>query len=118
MPLVALCLVAVIAGCTRDLPLSLPSNASVEVIELGGSGYTVDPSSDVHRKLEQWVIRNRSGWSPYYATLPGKGIIVRSGTLDLQFLGSTVFVQTAHGAFYKTVTPADYGFLRRTANGT
>jgi len=102
----------------RDLPLTLPPNASVEVIELGGSHYTADPASDTHRNLERWVTNNRSGWAPYYATLPGKGIIVRAGSLDLQFLDSTAFAQTPQGAFHKSVAPADYGFLRRTANGT
>ncbi len=105
MPLLVLC-VTFIAGCTGDLPLTLPPNAPVEVIELGGSHYTADPASDVHRNLERWV------------TLPGKGIIVRAGSLDLQFLDSTAFAQTPHGAFHKSVAPADYGFLRRTANGT
>ena len=117
LPLLVLC-VAFIAGCTGDLPLTLPPNAPVEVIELGGSHYTADPASDVHRNLERWVTNNRSGWAPYYATLPGKGIIVRAGSLDLQFLDSTAFAQTPHGAFHKSVAPADYGFLRRTANGT
>jgi len=117
MPLLVLC-VAFIAACTGDLPLTLPPNAPVQVIELGGSHYTADPASDVHRNLERWVTNNRSGWAPYYATLPGKGIIVRAGTLDLQFLDSTAFAQTPRGAFYKSVAPADYGFLRCTANGT
>jgi hypothetical protein len=117
MPPLALCL-AFIAGCTGDLPLTLSPDAPVEVNELGGSHYTVDPGSDVHRNLERWVTDNRSGWTHYYATLPGKGIIVRAGALDLQFLGSTVFAQTPQGAFHKSVAPADYGFLRRTANGT
>ncbi len=70
------------------------------------------------RNLERWVTNNRSGWAPYYATLPGKGIIVHAGSLDLQFLDSTAFAQTPQGAFHKSVVPADYGFLRRTANGT
>src|SRR5207253_8140974 len=117
LPLLVLC-VAFIAGCTEDLPLTLPPNAPVQVIELGGSHYTADPASDVHRKLERWVTNNRSGWAPYYATLPGKGIIVRAGSLDLQFLDSMAFAQTPQGAFHKSVAPANYGFLRRTANGT
>ena len=117
MPLLLLC-VAFLAGCTRDLPLTLPPNAPVEVIELGGSHYTADPASYIHRNPERWVTNNRSGWAPYYATLPGKGIIVRAGSLDLQFLDSTAFAQTTQGAFHKSVAPADYGFLRRTANGT
>ena len=116
MPLLVLC-VAFIAACTGDLPLTLPPNAPVEVIELGGSHYTADPASDVHRNLERWVTNNRSGWAPYYATLPGKGIIVRAGSLDLQFLDSTAFAQTPQGVFHKSVAPADYGFLKRTANG-
>ena len=117
IPLFALWL-ALAAGCTRELPLTLLPETPVEVIELGGPHYTVDPGSDTHRQLERWVEHNRSGWIRYDATLPGRGIIVRATSVDLQFLGSKVFAQTPQGAFQKPVAPADYWFLRRTANGT
>ena len=63
---------------------------------MGGTTFFVDQTagrldareklSDIAHNLERWVTNNRSGWAPYYATLPGKGIIVRAGSLDLQFL--------------------------------
>ena len=115
--LFALCL-AFATGCTRDLALALAPDTPVEVIEVGGPHYTVDPGSDTHRQLERWVEHNRSGWIRYDATLPDRGIIVRANSVDLQFLGSKVFAQTPQGAFQKPVAPADYGFIRRIANGT
>ena len=117
MPLLVVCVVFG-AGCTGELPLTLDPNASIDVVELGGSHCTVGPTSEVHRRLEQWATHNRWGWTPYYATLPGKGIIVRSAPLDLQFLGSTAFAQTPKCPFRKSVAPSDYEFLRCTAKGT
>ena len=117
VPLVALC-VTLVAGCARELPLALPPNAPAQVFELGGSQYTLDPSSDAYRALVRWVANNRSGWSHYYATPPGKGVIVRSGTLDLQFFDSTALAQTRQGPFVKSVPSSEYAFLRRSANGT
>src|SRR5262245_40685259 len=99
---------ALLAGCVDRLPLALAPDTPVQVAEVGGSQYTVNPSSEAHLTLERWVTNNRSGWSPYYATLPAKGITVRSGTLDLQFLDSHVFAQTSKGAFRKAVTPTEY----------
>jgi hypothetical protein len=116
MPLVAFCVI-LIAGCARELPLTLPPDAPAQVSELGGSQYTLDPSSDAYRALARWVTNNRSGWSRYYATLPGKGIVVRCGTLDLQFLDTTAFAQTPQGPFEKKVKPSEYAFLRRSADG-
>jgi hypothetical protein len=109
-----------LAGCARQLPLALPANAPVEVIEVGGAHYTLDPSSDGYGKLAQWVSNNRSRWSwgHYYATRPAKGIIVRSGTLDLQFVDSTVLAHMLEGDYIKRVSPSEYEFLRRNANGT
>lgn len=119
VPLVALCLV-LLAGCARQLPLTLPANAPVEVIEVGGAHYTLDPSSDAYRNLARWLANNRSRWSwgHYYATPPAKGIIVRSGTLDLRFFDSTALARMPEGDYIKSVPPSEYAFLRRNANGT
>jgi hypothetical protein len=119
VPLVALCLV-LLAGCARQLPLALPANAPVEVIEVGGAHYTLDPSSDGYRNLARWLANNRARWSwgHYYATPPAKGIIVRSGTLDLRFFDSTALARMPEGDYIKSVAPSEYAFLRRNANGT
>jgi len=117
VPLVGL-LVLLNAGCERELPLALSPDAQVEVTELGGPHFMLAPGTEAHRSLERWVASNRSGWTPYYATLPGKGIIARAGALDLQFLDSTAFAQTPKGPFQRAVTPAEYAFLKRSANGT
>lgn len=119
MPLLVLCL-GVLAGCARELPLALPPHAPAQVFELGGSQYTLDPSSDGYHALADWVSNNRSGWSwgHYYATPPGKGIVVRAGTLDLQFFDATVLAHTPQGDFMKRVAPSEYAFLRRDARGT
>lgn len=117
--LLALCL-APLAGCERELPLALPVNEPVQVAEIGGPHYTLEPGSDDYRKLERWVSNNRSRWSwgHYYATPPAKGIIVRCGTLQLQFFDSTVLDRAPEGDYMKTVRPSDYAFLRRNASGT
>jgi len=119
VPPVALCLV-LLAGCERQLPLALPPNAPAQVFEFGGPHYTLDPSSDGYRTLARWVSSNRSGWSwgHYYTTPPAKGIIVRCGTLELQFFDSTVLDRTPQGDYLKTVPPSEYAFLRRNAKGT
>ena len=116
LPLACLCLLWV-AGCARQLPLALPANTPVQVTEIGGAHYTLEPSSDAYGKLALWVSNNRSRWSwgHYYATPPGRGIIVRSGTLQLQFLDSQVLAHMPEGDYIKTVSPADYAFLGRSA---
>ena len=118
-PLLAAC-AALIAGCARQLPLALPANAPAQVVQLGGAHYTLDPASAGYRSLEQWVSNNRSGWSwgHYYATPPGKGVIVRAGTLELQFFDSTVLARTPQGDYMKSVPPSEYAFLVRNASGT
>ena len=116
--LVALSLV-LLAGCARQLPLALPPNVPAQVLELGSPQYTLDPSSEGYRTLAGWVSNNRSGWSwgHYYTTPPGKGIIVRCGTLELQFFDSIALARTPQGDFMKNVQPSEYAFLRRNANG-
>lgn len=118
MPLLFLCLV-LLTACERQLPLVLPVGVPARVTELGGAQYDLDPSSDGYRKLSQWVSGNRSRWSwgHYYATRPGRGIVVRSGTLDLQFIDSTVLAHMPEGDYIKSVAPAEYAFLRRNADG-
>ena len=118
LPLATLLAVISVGGCARDLPLSLTPDSPAQVADLGGPPNLVELSIEQHRALERWVTNNRSGWSPYYATLPSKGLIVRAGALDLQFLDSTAFARTPQGVFEKSVTPAEYAYLRRTANGT
>jgi hypothetical protein len=119
MSLVVFCFIA-LAGCERRLPLALPVNAPVQVVEVGGDHYMLDPSSDGYRKLTQWVSNNRSRWSwgHYYATPPAKGIIVRAGALNLQFFDSTVLARMPEGDYIKSVPPSEYAFLRRNANGS
>ena len=111
--LVALCLVWV-AGCARQLPLALPPSTPVEVIELGGAHYSLDPSSAAYQSLSAWVAQNRARWSwgHYYATPPGRGIIVRCGSLNLQFIDSTVLAHMPEGDYIKNVSPAEYAFLK------
>jgi hypothetical protein len=111
---------ALFAGCARQLPLALPPDAPVEVFEVGGSHYTLEPSSEGYRALARWVSNNRSGWSwwHYYTTPPAKGVIVRCGTLELRFFDTTVLDRTPQGDYLKTVRPSEYAFLRRNAQGT
>ena len=114
--LACLCLLWV-AGCARQLPLALPANTPVQVTEIGGAHYTLEPSSDAYDKLALWVSNNRSRWSwgHYYATPPGRGIIVRCGTLQLQFLDSKVLAHMPEGDYIKSVSPTEYAFLGRSA---
>jgi hypothetical protein len=118
-PLLAACAV-LIAGCARQLPLALPANTPAQVFQLGGAHYTLDPASAGYRSLDQWVSNNRSGWSwgHYYATPPTKGVIVRAGNLNLQFLDSTVLAHTPQGDYRKNAPPSEYAFLVRKAGGT
>lgn len=118
-PLVVLSL-ALFAGCARQLPLALPPNTPVQVLELGSPQYALETSSEGYRTLAGWVSNNRSGWSwgHYYTTPPGKGIIVRCGALELQFFDSIVLARTPQGDYMKNVQPSEYAFLRRSAHGS
>ncbi len=101
-------------GCSRQIPLKVPSGEPVSVTQLGSMpDYTLSAGSDSYTKLVRWIDANRSGWSPYFATPPAKGIIVRSANLDLQFLDSTVLAHTRDGVFNKSIDPTEYAFLRR-----
>jgi hypothetical protein len=83
------------------------------VVELGSAvEHTLQPSSDGYGKLTAWAASNRSGWSSYYATPPAKGIIVRAGTFDVQFIETSVLAHTREGVFVKSVSPSEYSFLR------
>ena len=111
---------ALLAGCARELPLSLPPNTPAQVTEVGGAQYKLDPASEGYRALDRWVSNNGSGWSwgHYYTLPPARGIIVRCGTLELQFFDSTALVRTPQGDFMKSVPPSEYAFLRRDGGGT
>jgi hypothetical protein len=117
--MLALCVI-LLAGCERQLPLTLPANVSAQVTEVGGTQYTLDPASDGYRALDHWISNNRAGWSwgHYYATPPARGIIVRAGSLYLQFFDSTALARTPQGDYRKSVSPSDYAFLTRHASGT
>lgn len=117
--MLAVCVI-LLAGCERQLPLTLPPNAPAQVTEVGGTQYTLDPASDGYRALEHWISNNRAGWSwgHYYATPPARGIIVRAGSLYLQFFDSTALARTPQGDYRKSVSPSDYAFLTRHASGT
>ena len=118
-PMLAVCVI-LLAGCERQLPLTLPPNAPAQVTEVGGTQYTLDPASDGYRALDHWIANNRAGWSwgHYYATPPARGIIVRAGSLYLQFFDSTALARTPQGDYRKSVSPSDYAFLTRHASGT
>lgn len=117
VPVVALC-VALFCSCARQLPLDLPADTPVQVLEASGSSnYTLDPSSEGYRTLARWISDNRAGWSwfHYYTKPPARGFIVRCGTLELRFFDSTVLDRTPQGDYLKTVQPFEYEFLRRGA---
>jgi predicted small lipoprotein YifL len=118
--MLALLCLSLLAGCARQLPLTLPPNAPAQVTELSGAQYTLDPASDGYRTLERWISNNRAGWSwgHYYATPPPKGVIVRAGALYLQFFDSTALARTPQGDYRKSVSPSDYAFLTRHTSGT
>ena len=111
---------ALLAGCARQLPLTLPPNTPAQVIQFGGPQYTLEPGSEGYRALERWVSNNRAGWSwgHYYAPPPVSGVIVRSGKLELQFFDSTVLVRTPQGDYMKSAPPSEYAFLTRPRGGT
>ncbi len=118
-PIIVLC-AALLAGCARQLPLTLQPNTPARVMEVGGPEHKLDPTSDAYRRLEHWISNNRSGWSwgHYYATPPPKGVIVRAGALYLQFFDSTVLARTPQGDYMKNVSPSDYAFLTGDGSGT
>ena len=117
--IIVLC-AALLAGCARQLPLTLQPNTPARVMEVGGPERKLDPASDGYRMLEHWISNNRAGWSwgHYYAPPPPKGIIVRSGTLELQFFDSIVLARTPQGDYMKKVSPSEYAFLTGDGSGT
>jgi hypothetical protein len=119
VPMILLC-AALLAGCARQLPLTLQPNTPARVMQVGGPEHKLAPASDGYRMLEHWISNNRSGWSwgHYYAPPPAKGIIVRSGTLELQFFDSTVLARTPQGDYMKSVAPSEYAFLTGDGGGT
>jgi hypothetical protein len=118
-PIIVVC-AALLAGCARQLPLALQPNTPARVMEVGGPERKLESGSDGYRMLEQWISNNRSGWSwgHYYAPPPAKGIVVRCGTLELQFFDSTVLARTPQGDYMKNVAPSEYAFLRGDGGGT
>ena len=103
-----------LVACSKHLALALPPGVPVQVVELGGSGsYELPTTSEAYGKLAAWVALNQSGWSTYYATTPGMGIIVRAGTFHVQFVEHNVLAVTSNGVFTKSATLSEYSYLRR-----
>jgi hypothetical protein len=101
-------------GCNRTVPLTVPDDTPVKVSFLGeNTTYTLTPGSEEYHQLELWIKHNQSGWSPYLATTPGRGILVTSRDLWLQFIDSSAIAHIAEGTFTKPVVPSDYAYLRR-----
>jgi predicted small lipoprotein YifL len=114
----------VLSACGRTVPLRLPDATPVQVVFLGEDHpYTLTPSSKEYlyltpsskeyHQLRLWLEHNQSGWSPYLATTPSRGILVTGENLWLQFIGSSAITRTAKGTFTKSVASSDYAFLRR-----
>src|SRR5690242_16080082 len=100
----------VLGGCAQSLALSLPKGVPVQVVA-AGTTRELQPSDQSYQQLARWLAQNRGGWSEVYATNPSGGILVRCGTLHLQFVGSAVFALTTKGMFTKQVKGSEYAFL-------
>ena len=110
---------ALLIGCSRTLPLTVPDGTPLRVIHPGADRpFTLQPGSTEYRALAAWIDHNRSGWSPYLATTPSRGIVVTGAGVWFQFLGSTALTQTPDGPFAKTVVPEDYSFLESSGGAS
>ena len=107
-----------LAACAERISIALKSTAPAVAYDLGTKiERTITPGTEAHRRLAQWVLDNQEGWEPYVATPPALGIMVRAPELNIQFVGTSVIVETRKGVLSKKVTPAEYAFLL-SQNGT
>jgi hypothetical protein len=106
-------LLALLVACSRTILLKAPESVPLRVTYFGESRTdTLSPGSDEYKSVVAWINGNRSGWSPYLATNPTKGVLITGEGLWLQFLDSTALTKTQDGLFSKTVAPSDYAFLQ------
>jgi hypothetical protein len=102
------------SACSHTLSLTLPPGTPVRVSGYGAEPpFMLDPNSVAYRDLTAWIDQNRTGWSRYRVTTPGGGTFVTAGSLQLQFLGSSVMAYTPDGAFDKAANRSECSFLRR-----
>jgi hypothetical protein len=105
---------ALLSACSEEIPLRLQPSVSAQVFDLGTKSERVlSPESESYKQLAQWIASNQAGWSPYFATPPSQGIVVRSGEIKLQFVASSVIAHTRKGVVAKDITPNEYAFLLR-----
>lgn len=110
-------MLAVLSACTERIILSVPPATSVSVYDFDAkTERTIEPNSEVHKRLIQWVSENQDGWKRYAATPPALGAIVRAGPVNLQFVGHQAIVHTGDGFHFKDVSPGSYQFLDATSS--
>jgi hypothetical protein len=71
----------------------------------------IEPSSDAHRKLKNWLDENQTGWSQLHYTPPGAGVLLSTPEIQLQFFGGTAYATVQLGVLTKHVSESDYAFL-------
>jgi hypothetical protein len=101
-----------VSACKRTITLTIPDSAPLKVnFPRENQSVTLASDSEEYKQLALWIESNRSGWSPYYVTTPGGGIVVTGGNWRLQFLDSSVLAETDTNVYSKSVAPSEYKFL-------
>ena len=110
--------VLALASCSRTLALRLPADTPLELktfvvtgVEAHPRTKTLQPQASEYQRLQEWLVRNQSGWSQSFSTTPIQGVIVHAPGITLHFVADTVFASTDQGQFQKELRHEDYAFL-------
>ena len=106
-----------LAACSTRLELAVAPNTQISVRD-GTKAQHIQPGTPAYQELENWMARNQTGWSKYYATTPAGGIFVSDGNMTLQFVGGSVLTHHNGQFWTKHVQESDYQFLRNNSPGT
>ena len=115
-PLACLIYASAFSASAAEQQLAFPVSSPLQVVALSSNGnpnrWSMAPSDPRYAKLKEWLAQNQSGWSPYLATAPGRGIFVSAGNLRIQFTGTSALAcRDNEPCVEKKVSEAEYGFL-------
>lgn len=75
----------------------------------------LQPDSPECRRLREWIAQNQSGGGQSYATNPSTGVFLHAGDLQMQFVGTAVFVFLPEQQYQKEIHEEDCAFLKAAA---
>ena len=105
---------AILTGCSQTIVFNV-SPAETLRVSVYSKGRPVQecaiaPGSPQQQKLSAWLSKNTEAWAATPATYV-PGVKVSGENFSVNFLGTGVILNYAHGQYSRSANPSEYEFL-------